>query len=115
MRAVIKGIPVKDGKYDPIDLTKSYGQFVSIYLQKIRDGQYEYSKATDMLEEVYKMPAIQVITAGSFFFLKLLTLTTGTAVSFRPTTPNRKKSKQGSTSSRKRSAPTARSPKRRSR
>lgn len=115
MRAVIKGIPLKDGKYDPIDLTKAYGQFVSIYLQKIRDGEYSYTAAKDMLEDVYKMPAIQVITAGSFFFLKLLTLTTGTAVSFRPTTPSRKKSKQGSTSSPKRSEPTARLPRRRSR
>lgn len=113
MSAVINRIPVKDGKYDIVALTKSYAHMVAIYLQKLRDGKYNPVAAGEMIEEVQEMPALQVISAGSFFFLKLINLSNGTKVSSHPTNQTPKKSKRVSKGSRKPSGRTARSRKRR--
>lgn len=113
MRAVINRIPVKDGKYDIVALTKSYAHMVAIYLQKLRDGKYNPVAAGEMIEEVQEMPALQVISAGSFFFLKLISLSNGTKASSHPTNQTPKKSKRVSKGSRKPSGRTARSRKRR--
>lgn len=112
MRAALNRILVKDGKYDITGLTKAYAEFVSIYIQKLRDGQYEPEKAKAMIPEVMEMPALEVISAGSFFFLRLLSLSTGTAMNSPLTSPMPKKSKPALNSSRKSSARTARSRKR---
>lgn len=113
MRAVINRIPVKDGKYDIVALTKSYAHMVAIYLQKLRDGKYNPVAAGEMIEEVLEMPALQVISAGSFFFLKLISLSNGTKASSPPTNQTPKKSKRVSKGSQKPSGRTARSRKRR--
>lgn len=113
MRAVINRIPVKEGKYDIVALTKSYAHMVAIYLQKIRDGKYVPSAAGDMIDEVMELPALEVISAGSFFFLKLISLSSGTKASSRPTNQTPKKSKRVSKGSQKSSARTARYRKRR--
>lgn len=70
------------GIKDSTDILKSYPKAVAIYLQKIRDGEYDDSKAQDMEPEVLSMPCREVLTAGSFFLLKLLTLYGGTKGSF---------------------------------
>lgn len=113
MRSVINRIPIKDGKYDIAALTKSYAHMVAIYLQKIRDGKYVPSAAGDMIDEVMELPALEVISAGSFFFLKLIILSSGTKASSRHTNQTPKKSKRVSKGSRKSSAATGRSRKRR--
>lgn len=113
MRTVINRIPVKDGKYDITALTRSYAHMVAIYLQKLRDGSYSPAGAAEMIAEVEEMPALQVISAGSFFFLKLISLSNGTKVSSPPTNQTPKKSKRVLKGSRKSSARTARSRKRR--
>lgn len=112
-RAALNRIPVKDGKYDITGLTTAYAEFAAIYLQKLRDGEYQPEKAKAMIPEVMEMPALEVISAGSFFFLKLLSLSTGTAMSSPLTSPSPKKSKPALNSSRKSSARTAQSRKRR--
>ena len=113
MRMVIKDLPFKEDKYDIIALTKAYSNFVAIYLQKIRDGKYDPDKAQAMIPEVEEMPALEVICAGSFFFLKLLSLLNGIQSPSRPTNQTPKKLKPVSKSSAKGSARTARSRKRR--
>jgi len=105
MRAAM--IKTKDN--DVIALVKSYAIFVAIYIQKIRDNEYSYDKAMAMIPEIYQMPAHEVITTGSFFFVKLLTLLTGTAPTSRKANTPRKKRKQVTRSSKKSSAITRRS------
>lgn len=77
-----------------VDQTKAYGKYVAIYLQKIRDKEYDYQKAVEMEEEISSYPAYQVIVLGAFFFLKLTTSLNGTVKTSRPTLPTRKKSKR---------------------
>jgi hypothetical protein len=112
MRAVIKKLPNK-----PMikDLIEPFKFFVAIYVQPIRDGEYSYEKAKEMVGEVNKMPALEVLSMGSFFFMKLMTSLLGITPKSPTTTQSRKKSKPVTTSSRKRSAATGRSRKRRSR
>lgn len=93
--------------------TKSYSTYVAIYLQKVRDGEYSYSKALEMVAEVENMPALEVISLGSFFFVKLMSLIRGIDPNSLRTNQSQKKSKRGTTSSRKRSVSTGRSRKRR--
>lgn len=81
MREIIGKLP-NDDNQTPIErvynLTKCYGELVAIYLQKLRDGKYDYSKAELMADEVSKIPALQVIAGGTFFLTKLLVLFSGT-------------------------------------
>lgn len=100
------------GIKDSTEVLKSYPKAVAIYLQKIRDGEYDGMKAQDMETEVLAMPCREVLTAGSFFLLKLLTLYAGTKDSSpKAASPTRRTGK----SSTKRSGRTARSTKRRAR
>lgn len=74
---------------DPYQLTESYGRYCSIYLQKLRDGEYDGEKALGMMPEIMNYPALEVIAAGSFFLTKLLILLNGTISSFQTTAPTR--------------------------
>ncbi len=98
-------LPMKGGKFDvqfeslgqfedlrtvmttgiktPEDLLKSYTKAVAIYIQKIKDGEYDGLKATDMEAEVLLLPCREVLTAGSFFIVKLLGLSNGIKASSR--------------------------------
>lgn len=98
MKAIMKTLT------DIKSLAYAYPKFVSIYLQKIRDGEYSYSKAVEMEQEVLKMPAKEVVITGGFFYLKLTSLLNGTSQTSHPTTQIPKKSKQGLRKSVKRSA-----------
>lgn len=86
-----------------VAVTEAYATYCAIYLQELRDGYYSFDKAKAMVEEVKDMPAKEVIPAGSFFLIKLLSLTNG----IKPISPNtsqsRKKSKQALKNSKKRS------------
>lgn len=72
----------------------AFPKLVAIYLQKIRDGEYSYSKAVEMEAEVLKMPAKEVVITGSFFYLKLTSLLNGTPKTSPPTPRSQKKSRQ---------------------
>jgi hypothetical protein len=74
--------------------TKAYGKYVAIYLQKIRDGEYDPQKVDAMEVEVQNFPALQVCSLGQFFFVKLKTLLNGTRKTSPPTPQSRKKSKR---------------------
>lgn len=100
---------IKTPDNDIVEFVKSYAKFVAIYVQKIRDNEYNYDKSLAMIPEIYTMPAHEVITTGSFFFVKLLTLLTGTAKTSPKATTNPKKRKQVTRSSKKSSAITRRS------
>lgn len=86
-----------------------YPAILSIYLQKIRDREYSYSKAMDMIHEIRTYPAREVVTLGSFFLVKLTNLLNGTPASSPTISPNLKKKKQGSAGYKKRSARSLRS------
>jgi hypothetical protein len=93
--------------------TRAYARYVAIYLQKIRDGEYDPDKAKQMVDEVMTYPALEVASAGAFFYIKVVSLLSGTIATSRPTNPNPKKSKRAMKSSRKPSVATGRSRKRR--
>jgi hypothetical protein len=88
MRAILKTCK------DVQTITEAFPKFVAIYVQKIRDGEYSYSKAMDMEKEIQSMPAKEVIVTGSFFYVKLRSLLNGTAVTSPPTPQIPKKSKR---------------------
>lgn len=71
--------------------TEAYAKYTAIYLQKIRDKEYDGAKAMEMVEEVMLMPALEVVSAGSFFFVKLQSLLNGTRPVSRPTRQLRRK------------------------
>lgn len=105
MRQIMKVVDFKN----PKDVALSYQKYVAIYLQAIRDGEYDPVKAIEMQEEVGKYPAHQVVVLGSFFLLKLTSLLNGTTKTSPSTPQSQKKSKQVSKSSAKRSGRSARS------
>lgn len=107
LRAIIKKLP----NNDVIALTKSYSYIVAIYLQKIRDGEYDPDKAKSMVAEVEQMPALEVVSAGSFFLIKLLNLLNGTAATSPNTSQSPKKKQPVSVNSKKRSGRSPRSSK----
>lgn len=104
-RKIMSSLPKGDIK----EHTLAYAKYCAIYLQKIRDKEYSPSRANEMTEEVMTYPAYQVITLGSFFFLKLLSSLNGTQVISRTTAPSRKKSKRVLKPSGKSSVSTGRS------
>ena len=96
------------------DLTEMFGTFVAIYLQKIRDGEYNYDKALVMAkEEIPNYPAQEVVTVGTFFLIKLKTLLSGTPPSSHPT--NQSQGKNIGKGTKKRSGSTVSSTKSRKR
>lgn len=100
MRALMAKAGTTDG------LLNAYAGFVSIYLQKVLDGDYDYSKAIAMIPEIESYNAAEVINLGSFFILRLSNLLTGTPTSSPDTAPSQKKSKQASPRSPKSSGAT---------
>jgi hypothetical protein len=94
---------------------EDFGMYVSLYLQKIRDKEYDFEKAKAMREEVLNMPALKVLALGGFFLLKLVSLSNGIKANSQATNQNQKKSKQVTKGSRQSSARSVQSSKRRSR
>jgi hypothetical protein len=88
--------------------TKAYAKYVAIYLQKVKDGKYDPLKVADVEAEVQTLPAMEVLSLGQFFFLKLKTSLSGTPIISQPTAPSRKKSKLVSKVSKRNSAHTRR-------
>lgn len=81
MRQVFSKLkPIQEGP-DILDRiyahTEAYATYCAIYLQKIRDGEYDGDKALKMVPEVMTYPASDVIVAGGFFFVKLQSLSIG--------------------------------------
>jgi len=74
--------------------TEAYGKYVAIYLQKIKDKSYDPQKVEEVEKELQNYPAFQVITLGSFFFVKLKILFGGIPRTSLPTPPTRKKLKR---------------------
>lgn len=89
---------------DDKTVLKAAPKFVAIYLQKIRDGEYSYSKAMDMVPEVLTYPAQEVLTTGLFFYAKQRILSAGILKTSPPTNQSQKKKKPVSKGSRKSSA-----------
>lgn len=108
MRQIMRKLPTGDVK----EHTKAYIKYVAIYIQKIKDGDYNPLKVQEVEEELQNYPAYQIITLGSFFFLKLWSLSTPTPKSSPNISPSLKKSKPVMKGSKKRSGRSARSSKR---
>lgn len=96
MRAVFNKI-----KEDLFDHTKVYSRYVAIYLQKLRDKEYDPMKVDAMEAEVMGYPAGQVIALGGFFFAKLYVSLRGIKLTSLNTAPSPKKSKPVSRNSRR--------------
>lgn len=90
------------------DLSECYPKFCARYLQKIRDGVYDPQKAESMVDEILDLPAKEVISAGSFFYLKLMNSYSGISGTSQTTAPNQKKSKPDFKSSKRTSGYTPR-------
>lgn len=99
MRKFMKNIPSNN----IIEHFKAFSTYAALYLQKIRDKEYNYDKAIKMIDEVELMPALEVISAGSFFLVKLATLSNGIQKVSQATPLNQKKKIQVSHKSNKRS------------
>jgi hypothetical protein len=104
MRRVMMDIKPEDGK----SIMQAYGKVVPIYLQKIRDKEYDPAKVPELEAEIQNYRAVEVIGLGQFFFLKLMLLSSGTKKTSQATTPSPKKSKRGSPSSKRYSGRTRR-------
>lgn len=72
--------------------TESYATYCALYLQKIRDGEYDGDKALQMIPEIMNYPTSDVISAGGFFFVKLQSLSNGIRSNSPNTAPVQKKS-----------------------
>lgn len=89
-------------------ITEAYASYCAIYIQELRDKEYSYSKAMAMVDEIKQMPAKEVIPAGSFFLIKLLSLSTGIKKTSPTTNLKSKKSKPALKSSKRSSGRTRR-------
>jgi len=72
--------------------TEAYATYCALYLQKIRDGEYDGETALKMVPDIMNYPASDVIVAGGFFFVKLQSLLNGTISNSPNTAPHRRKS-----------------------
>lgn len=86
MRQVM--INVKEGVHAH---TEAYATYCALYLQKIRDGEYDSDKALKMVPELMNYPASDIISAGGFFFVTLQSLLNGIISNSRSIAQPRKK------------------------
>jgi len=107
MRQVMKKLPEKD----IIAHTEAYAKYVAIYLQKIRDKTYDPMKVAEMEEEIKGYNGYEVLSAGAFFFVKLLSLSNGTQITYPHIPPSQKKLKRALKSSARNSVNTRKSTK----
>lgn len=69
---------------------EAFPKYCALYLQKLRDGEYNGDKALAMVDEVMTYPALEVISAGSFFLVRLWSLLRGTPTTSQSSKPPRK-------------------------
>lgn len=63
------------------DKVADYPMIVAIYCQKARDTVYNYEKAKALADEFQNANAREIIEAGNFFLVKLLSLSNGLGAS----------------------------------
>lgn len=68
-------------------IAEYYPQWCAIYLQKVRDGSYDYKKALDMIPTIKELPCTDVIAVGTFFFYRQANLLVNTLKTFRKPSP----------------------------
>ncbi len=87
-KALAQVIKTPEGTIDILQTIPAIAEYFplwcAIYCQKVRDGEYDYEKASFLAEELKETSCIEVLSAGSFFFYKLTTL-------FAPTKPSSRK------------------------
>lgn len=71
--------------------TEAYATYCALYLQKIRDGEYDSDKAFKMIPELMDYPASEIISAGGFFFVNLQRLLNGTPNNYQSSARHRRK------------------------
>jgi hypothetical protein len=107
MRQIMRKLP----ENDIIVHTEAYAKYVAIYLQKIRDKVYDPMKVAELEEQVKGYNAYEVLSAGAFFFIKLVRLSTGTPITYPHIPPSPKKLKRVLKSSARNSVSTRKSTK----
>lgn len=83
-----------------IEEYKRFAQLAAIYYQPIREGRdFDPERAIALMEEIYSLSCMEVVSVGRFFYAKLMSLRSGIPVnSLIPVSPLKKK-KQGLLSS----------------
>jgi hypothetical protein len=75
LKALLKEVPqTLDTIEDNIKLHNLYGTACAIYIQKLRDKEYDFSKVPEVRKELNNYSCIQVIQTGSFFLFRPLTI-----------------------------------------
>lgn len=98
LRSLMKKIPTEadrrnnDATIAMIDL---YVTACAIYCQKLRDKEYDYTKATEMKPEIYSYPCPEVIGTGAFFMARPWNLSPNTTKTSRTIRRPLKKKKRG--------------------
>lgn len=70
---------------------EAFPKYCALYVQKLRDREYDGQKALAMIPEIHNYPALEVIAAGSFFLVRLWSLLRGTQKTSPTSAPALKK------------------------
>lgn len=80
---------------DNIKIADLYLTACAIYVQKIKDGKYDFTKVTDVKEELKKASCIEVMQTGAFFLFRPLNTSKPITNRFRKLTTRLRKWSQG--------------------
>lgn len=71
LRGLMKKAPAKlESPEDNITMSELYCEACAIYAVRVKYGHYDYSKVTELKEELRRYSCIQVVQTGAFFFFK---------------------------------------------
>lgn len=87
MRSLIN----KSSSMELKDAVAQYAKYCAIYVQLKRDGVYKYGKAMELVSEVNKQKAREVMLLGSFFLIKVIRLTKSIKLTYQTQSWLRKK------------------------
>ena len=84
LKALLQKVPqTLDAIEDVIKLHDLYGTACAIYIQKLKHGEYNFSRVPQVREEIDNFSCTQVIQTGSFFLFRPLTISKPTATRFQ--------------------------------
>lgn len=90
LRSLIKRLPKKTMDQFEYEDWETYSELcleaASIYVQKVRDGKYDYRKVAGIKEELRSAPCTEVIGSGTFFLSRPLNISMPTLNLFQRVT-----------------------------
>lgn len=94
----LRSLAKKITESDAAGLIDLYVTACAIYCQKLRDKEYDYSKALEMKPEIYSYPCPEVIGNGAFFIIRPWNLSSNTTKTSQTTRRQSKKTRRVSRS-----------------